>query len=227
MLDMTTESSELVLGVDSSTQSVKALLVRADDGTVVEQRVAGHPGGTEVDPQAWLDALDEVTADLLPRAAAVAVGGQQHGMVALDAEGAFVRPALLWNDTRSAPQAAELVQEWGGAQATADAVGSVLVASFTATKLRWLRDHEPEHATRVRQVLLPHDLLTWHLAGRPAEAVTDRGDASGTGYFSPADGAWRPDLAESALGRGVGLPRVAAPGEVVGRTASGAVVGPG
>ncbi|MSZ77379.1 MAG: xylulose kinase, partial [Actinobacteria bacterium] len=71
----------LVLGIDSSTQSTKALLVDAADGTVVESRTAPHPGGTEVDPRAWLRAVEEATADLLPRAAAVAVGGQQHGMV--------------------------------------------------------------------------------------------------------------------------------------------------
>jgi xylulokinase len=224
---MTSLSPDLVLGIDSSTQSVKALLVRADDGTVLDQRSASHPDGTEVDPQAWLDALDSVTADLLPRASAVAVGGQQHGMVALDSADQVVRPALLWNDTRSAKAADQLVQSWGGPQACAEAVGSVLVASFTATKLRWLRDHEPEHAERVRRVLLPHDLLTWHLAGRGPQPTTDRGDASGTGYFSPATGAWRPELAADALGHDIDLPRVAAPAEAVGRTGSGALVAPG
>lgn len=219
--------SELVLGIDSSTQSCKALLVRADDGTVLEQASTPHPDGTEVDPQFWLDALSHVTRDLAPRAAAAAVGGQQHGMVALDSADRPVRPALLWNDVRSAPQAARLVHEWGGPQATADATGSVLVASFTAAKLRWLRDHEPEHAAAVRRVLLPHDLLTWALAGRADVPTTDRGDASGTGYFSPAEDAWRPDLAECALGRPFEPPRVAAPAEVVGRTTTGALVAPG
>ncbi len=219
--------TELVLGIDSSTQSCKAVLVRADDGMLVDQASTCHPEGTEVDPQAWLDALDDVTRDLLPRAAAVAVGGQQHGMVALGADDRAVRPALLWNDVRSAPQAAQLVQEWGGPQATAAAIGSVLVASFTASKLRWLRDHESEHAAAVRRVLLPHDLLTWELAGRAEAPTTDRGDASGTGYFSPADDGWRPELAESALGRPFEAPRVATPAEVVGRTSGGAVVAPG
>ncbi len=156
-------SEDLVVGIDSSTQSCKALLVRADDGTVVDQVSAPHPDGTEVDPRAWLDALQQATAPLLERASAVAVGGQQHGMVALGDDDEPVRPALLWNDVRSAAQAADLVREWGGPQACADAVGSVLVASFTASKLRWLRDHEPEHAAAVRRVLLPHDYLTWHL----------------------------------------------------------------
>ena len=206
----------LVLGIDSSTQSTKAVLVRASDGAVVEHRSAAHPDSTEVDPRTWLDALDDAAGPLLPRADALAVGGQQHGMVALDGEGTPVRDALLWNDTRSAAEAAELVDELGGPQACADATGSVFVASYTITKLRWLRDHEPQNASRTDRVLLPHDYLTWHLAGRPAEATTDRGDASGTGYYSPHDNDWRPDLAAAALGHDIALPRIPAPSEVVG-----------
>src|SRR5215212_10441963 len=209
-------SQDLVLGIDSSTQSTKALLVDPEDGRVVDQRVARHPEGTEVDPRAWLDALAATTAELLPRASAVAVGGQQHGMVALGADGEPVRPALLWNDVRSAPQAEQLIAELGGSQACAEQIGSVLVASFTSTKLRWLRDNEPENAEAVRQVLLPHDYMTWQLAGRPDEPTTDRGDASGTGYFSPFKDTWLPELAEAALGRAVRLPRVAGPADVIG-----------
>ena len=216
-----------MLGIDSSTQSTKALLVDADDGTVVEAQTAPHPPGTEVDPRAWLDALDTATAGLLERADAVSVAGQQHGMVALDADGAPVRDALLWNDTRSAGAARDLVAELGGPQACADAVGSVLVASFTATKLRWLRDHEPERAARVAEVLLPHDYVSRHLSAPGTEAFTDRGDASGTGYFDTAGGAWRPDLAENALGRPFGLPRLVAPGAVAAQTPGGAVVAGG
>jgi xylulokinase len=219
-------SQDLVLGIDSSTQSTKALLVDPEDGRVVDQRVARHPEGTEVDPRAWLDALAATTAELLPRASAVAVGGQQHGMVALGADGEPVRPALLWNDVRSAPQAVQLIEELGGPEACAEQLGSVLVASFTSTKLRWVRDNEPDVARSVRQVLLPHDYLTWQLAGRPDEPTTDRGDASGTGYFSTAKDRWLPELAEAALGVPVGLPRVAAPGEVVGR-ADGRPIGAG
>lgn len=205
-----------VLGIDSSTQSTKAVLVDGDDGTVLQARTAGHPGGTEVDPRAWLTALDDAVGPLLEQADAVAVAGQQHGMVALDPAGEPVRDALLWNDTRSAAAAAALISEIGGPQACADAVGSVLVASYTITKLRWLRDHEAGNAGRVHRVLLPHDYLTWHLAGRPSEPTTDRGDASGTGYYSPREGTWRPDLAELALGHPVHLPRVAYPSEIVG-----------
>ncbi|HEX8497608.1 MAG TPA: FGGY family carbohydrate kinase, partial [Actinomycetales bacterium] len=221
-------SDDLVLGVDSSTQSCKALLLRADDGTTVATGRAAHPDGTEVDPRAWLEAVDQAAAGLLERAAAVAVGGQQHGMVALDDDGSPVRDALLWNDTRSAAAADQLVEEMGGAQACAEAVGSVLVASFTITKLRWVRDHEPEAAARTAQVLLPHDYVGWHLSGRTSAPATDRGDASGTGYWSPATQEWRPDLAAAALGRDVRLPRVAGPGEVVGQVPSSrAVIGAG
>lgn len=216
----------LVLGVDSSTQSTKALLVDAEDGTVVEERTARHPDGTAVDPRVWLAALDEAAGPLLDRAEAVAVGGQQHGAVLLDADGEPVHDALLWNDTRSAGAAAELNAELGGAAATAALTGSVLNASFTVTKLRWLRDHAPEAVARAERVLLPHDYLTWHLAGRPDEATTDRGDASGTGYFSPADDAWLPDVLERAAGRALRLPRVAGPAEVVGER-DGRVVAPG
>ena len=217
-------TSDLVLGIDSSTQSTKAVLVDAATGEVVDRGAAPHPPGTSVDPEAWLDAFDHTPDGLLPRASALAVGGQQHGMVALDADGRPVRDALLWNDTRSGAAAVDLIAELGGPQACAETVGSVLVASFTSTKLRWLRDHEPEAAARVREVLLPHDYVSRHVTG---ETFTDRGDASGTGYFSTAGDAWRPDLAEAALGRAVRLPRIVAPGEVAAKTSTGALVAAG
>ena len=217
----------LVLGVDSSTQSTKALLVDVDDGTVVAARTAPHPPGTAVDPRAWLAAFDDAAGPLLDRAAAVAVGGQQHGMVALDADDEPVHDALLWNDTRSAAAATALVDEMGGPAACAEAVGSVLVASMTVTKLRWLRDHAPEDARRTARVVLPHDYVTWHAAGRSGAPVTDRGDASGTGYFSPTLDRYRPDLLELALGHVPDVPRVAAPSERVFTTEHGAVVGAG
>ena len=216
-----------MLGVDSSTQSSKAVLVDADDGTVVDRAAAPHPPGTEVDPRAWLTAYDAVTGGLADRAAALGVAGQQHGLVARDAAGEPVRDALLWNDTRSAAAAADLVAEHGGPQACADAIGSVLVASFTVTKLRWLRDHEPDAAARVADVLLPHDYVALHASAPGTDPFTDRGDASGTGYFSTATGEWRPDLASVALGHDVVLPRVVAPGAVAAETGSGAVVSAG
>jgi xylulokinase len=216
--------SRLVAGIDSSTQSTKVVLCDADDGTVVGQGQAPHPPGTEADPEAWWSALQKAGDGLLERAAAVGVAGQQHGMVVLDDDGEVIRPALLWNDLRSAAAAGELVAEFGGPAWWAANTGSVPTASFTVTKLRWLAEHEPGNAARVSSVLLPHDWLTWRLLGKAAEKVTDRGDASGTGYFSPASGTWLPDLASAAVGHPVTLPRVAAPGEVVGHTAWGAAV---
>ncbi|MDQ2812237.1 MAG: xylulokinase [Actinomycetota bacterium] len=218
----------LVAGVDSSTQSTKVLLCRADDGVIVGQASAPHPDGTECDPELWWDALAQAGAGLLDRADAIGVAAQQHGMVVLDETGQVIRPALLWNDVRSAPQARTLISELGGPQQWAQQTGSVPTASFTITKLRWLAEHEPAAAARTAHVLLPHDWLTWRLAGRPATGpTTDRGDASGTGYFSPATGRWLPGMAEAALGRPAGLPRLAGPAEIVGRTAAGTALSAG
>jgi xylulokinase len=150
-------------------------------------------------------------------------------MVVLDDNGEVIRPALLWNDLRSAGAANELITE-RGPRWWAERTGSVPNASFTVTKLRWLAEHEPENAALVYRVMLPHDFLTWGLIAAPVlakEPVTDRGDASGTGYFSPADGVWLPEVAADALGHQVRLPRVADPAEAVDETAWGAVVSAG
>jgi xylulokinase len=233
----------LVAGIDSSTQSCKVVVRDAATGALVRTGRASHPDGTSVDPEAWWTALQEAitAAGGLDDVAAISVGGQQHGMVALDADGNVVRDALLWNDTRSAQAALDLIAELGdgdtakGAQAWADAIGSVPVASLTVTKLRWLRDNEPENAARVAAVALPHDWLTWRLAGYGPgsgsagldQLTTDRSDASGTGYWSPATDDYRPDLLELALGHSAIVPRVVAPNEVALKTPSGALLGPG
>ena len=223
----------LVLGVDSSTQSCKAVVVDSATGAVVRTGRAAHPDGTSVDPEAWWRALQEAIAEAgsLDDVAAWSVGGQQHGLVALDAQGCVVRDALLWNDTRSAGAAADLIDEFGAA-ALAVRTGLVPVASFTITKLRWLRDHEPENAARVAAVALPHDWLTWRLRGfgpeNPMldELVTDRSDASGTGYWNPATGEYDRELLVAALGHDAILPRVLGPDEWV-TDADGRRVGPG
>ena len=220
----------LVAGVDTSTQSTKVLVCDAETGAVVRQGRAGHPDATEVDPAEWWRAFEEATAGgLLDGVAAIGVGGQQHGMVLLDEGGAVVRDALLWNDTRSARSATDLIAELpDGAAGWARATGSVPVASFTVTKLRWVAQHEPEVAARVASVLLPHDWVTHKLRADPGAApTTDRGDASGTGYWSPATGEYRPDLLRLAFGRELAVPRVAGPGETVGETAAGALLAPG
>jgi xylulokinase len=214
----------LVAGVDSSTQSCKVVVVDAETGALVRSGQAAHPPGSEVDPQDWWDALLGAAARAgLAGVEAISVAGQQHGMVALDAAGNVVRPALLWNDTRSAAAADALIAEFG-ADALIHRTGSRPVASFTATKLRWLRDAEPENAQRVAAVALPHDWLTWRLRGfgpeRPDldELTTDRSDASGTGYWSPATGSYDRDLLVAALGHDVVLPRVLEPSQAAGRT---------
>ncbi|WP_433217069.1 xylulokinase [Dactylosporangium sp. CS-047395] len=218
----------LVAGVDTSTQSTKVLVCDADTGAVVREGRAAHPDGTEVAPAHWWTAFQEATAGgLLDGVAAIGVGGQQHGMVLLDEAGNVVRDALLWNDTRSAGAAEDLIAELpGGAAGWASAVGLVPVASFTVTKLRWVARHEPDVAARAASVVLPHDWITSLLNVRQ-ELTTDRGDASGTGYWSPTTGEYRTDLVRLAFGRDLALPRVAGPAEVVGETADGALLAPG
>ncbi len=217
----------LVAGVDCSTQSTKVVVCDADTGEVVREGRADHPDVTEVDARVWWQAWERASAGLLDGVAAVSVAGQQHGMVLVDESGTPVRDALLWNDNRSAPQAAALIDELGGPHAWADATGSVPVASFTVTKLRWVADHEPDVADRAQGVLLPHDWVTHQLRGGAGEPTTDRGDASGTGYWSAADDAYRPDLLRAAFGRDLAVPRVAAPHEAVGETPEGIVLAPG
>jgi xylulokinase len=220
----------LVAGVDSSTQSCKVVIRDAETGALVRSGRAPHPDGTEVHPDAWWSALMSAIGDAggLADVAAISVVGQQHGLVALDADGRVIRPALLWNDTRSAAAARDLTDEVGAAD-YARRTGVVPVASFTAAKLRWLRDAEPEHAARVAAVALPHDWLTWRLRGygpsgeadAPLGAdldalTTDRSDASGTAYWG-ADGYDR-DLLVRALGHDAVLPRVLGPSEIAGET---------
>ena len=186
-----------VAGVDSSTGSTKVEVRDADTGALVAGGSAPHPVTTpprsEQDPAAWWRAFEAAWAAAgSPTVAAVSVAGQQHGMVALDAARTVVRPAKLWNDTESAPDAGWLLKQLpGGAAAWAAACGSVPVAAFTVTKLSWLHRSEPEHWAQLAHVLLPHDWLTYRLTGN---LVTDRGDASGTGYWSPASGEYRWDL---------------------------------
>lgn len=209
----------LVAGVDSSTQSCKVVVREAETGELVREGRAAHPDGTSVDPRHWWTALQSAVdqAGGLSDVAAVSVAGQQHGMVCLDEDGNVVRDALLWNDTRSAAAAADLTAELGAEQ-WAQRIGLVPVASFTITKLRWLAQHEPANAKRTAAVCLPHDWLTWRLRGTGdlADLVTDRSDASGTGYFDSTANEYVPDLLSLALGRSdVVLPRVLGPAEFV------------
>ena len=223
----------LVAGVDSSTQSVKVVIRNAATGELVRQGRASHPDGTEVDPAHWESALDKAFTDAggLADVSAISIGGQQHGMVALDNNGDVIRPALLWNDTRSAQSARDLNSEMGGDAQAAKKVGSVLVASFTATKLRWLADSEKAHADKVAAVALPHDWLSWRLQGGKdfEKLFTDRSDASGTGYFDSVTSTYRDDLLKSALrtDRTIITPRIVAPSAFGGETLSGISIAAG
>jgi xylulokinase len=225
--------TQLTAGVDSSTQSVKVVIRNAETGELVRHGRASHPDGTEVDPAHWESALAKAMTDAggLDDVSAISIGGQQHGMVTLDSDGEVIRPALLWNDTRSAQSARALNSEMGGDAQAAQKVGSVLVASCTATKLRWLADNEKANAEKVAAVALPHDWLSWRLQGGKdfAKLFTDRSDASGTGYFDSVTSTYRADLLKSALrtDRTIITPRIVAPSAFGGETLSGIPIAAG
>ncbi len=229
------DSRPFVAGVDSSTQSCKIVICDPASGRIIREGRASHPDGSEVDPQAWWDAFLEAVraAGGLDDVRALSVGGQQHGMVCLDERGEVIRPALLWNDTRSAGAAEALTCERGdgdreaGARWWAHATGLVPVASFTVTKLRWVADNEPENARKIAAICLPHDWLSWKIRGG-FEAVgleglcTDRSDASGTGYMDRADAVYRREILAQALrisleeAEGIILPKICEPMEAMG-----------
>lgn len=226
----------LVAGVDSSTSACKVEVRDLDTGRLVGSGRAPHPATTpprsEADPHTWWSAFEAAAQQAglrdANRPAAIAVAGQQHGLVVLDAAGEVIRPAKLWNDTESADDAEDLVARLGPL-AWAEACGSVPVASFTITKLAWLRRCEPASFDRIARVGLPHDWLTHRLTGLWS---TDRGDASGTGWWSPTEGAYRTDLLElidAAIDWPSMLPEVLGPAEAAGQWAElgGALVAAG
>lgn len=233
----------LVAGVDSSTQSCKVMIRDAKTGVLVRSGLARHATGTEVNPSVWERAFDVAVkqAGGLGDVAAVSIAGQQHGMVPLDDDGTVVRDAILWNDTRSASDADDLVLEMGkgdrilGARQWADEAGLVPVASFTVSKLRWFARAEPERFQRTSAIALPHDWLTWKVQGETeiAALATDRSEASGTGYFDAERGEYLPKLLALAGGphaAGLILPVVHAPHEAVGQArvcGKEMLVGPG
>lgn len=232
----------VVLGVDSSTQSTKVEARVLESGQLVASARASHPAVSppvsEQPPEAWWDALLAATEQLGPvrnDVVAMSIAGQQHGLVLVDDRDRVIRPAKLWNDTTSAPEAARLVAERGPSW-WSEACGSVPVAAFTVSKLAWVAGHEPDLLARTTRVMLPHDYLTWRATGRH---VTDRGDASGTGWFDAGSNAYlAPQLAAATSAIEVDqLPTVVGPGDAVGTLASHAatalglsrdvVVGPG
>jgi xylulokinase len=205
----------IVAGVDSSTQSVKVVLRDSDSGELIASTSRPHPDGTEIDPQYWWKALSEALDELgSHKISAISIAGQQHGMIALDKDGAVIRDALLWNDTRSDKAALDLNQEIPDIALRA---GSQLVASFTASKVRWLADNEQENAKKVAAIALPHDWLSWKLSGAKSleTLFTDRSDASGTGYFDSVKNDYCLDILATAIrnSKKIALPKVVAPNQ--------------
>ena len=220
---------KIVAGVDSSTQSVKVVLRDADSGELIASTSRPHPDGTEVNPLEWKRALDSALDELSSHEiSAIAIGGQQHGMVALDNDGKVIRNALLWNDTRSDKAADALNAEIPDIH---QRTGSKLVASFTASKVRWLADNEKSNAEKVSAIALPHDWLSWQLTGASSLATlfTDRSDASGTGYFDSVKNEYCRDIFATSLRseREVVLPTITAPHLFGGETSQGIPIAAG
>jgi xylulokinase len=216
----------LVAGVDTSTQATKVLVVDPEYGRVVatgraSHEVTGTGGARETDPEVWWRALGTALAGTgrAGDVSAISVAGQQHGLVALDGGGRPVRPAILWNDTRSAPEARELTEALGGREVWAERIGLVPVPSFTATRWAWLRRHEPAAAAATLAVRLPHDFLMERLSGRGA---TDRGDASGTAWWSTRDETYAADVLELIELDPALLPHVLGPREIAGEVTAAA-----
>lgn len=213
----------LVAGVDSSTQSTKVEIREIETGDVVATGRAAHPPVhppvSEQDPESWWSALVKAlsqVSDHMVEVEAISVVAQQHALVCLDGDGDPMRPAKLWNDTTSASQARALVERLG-AKTWSQRCGLVPVSSITITKLAWLMEHEPHVVADADAFMLPHDFLTFRLTG---SRVTDRGDASGTGWWSPVSEAYEPELLglvvpdpQELIGR---LPRVLGPRESAG-----------
>ncbi|NLU69216.1 FGGY family carbohydrate kinase [Streptomyces sp. HNM0574] len=217
----------IVAGLDSSAEYTRIVVCDEETGAVIKQGHAEHPGERD-DPQSWLASLGKAAGGgTLSDVRAIGVSAQQQGLIALDGTGTPVRPALLGNDRRVQPAAAGLVDALGGREAWAQAVGAVPQGAHPVSKLRWLARNEPEQAARITEVMQPHDWLVWQLLGRPERRTTDRGDASGTGFWSPLTESYRPDLVELALGHGVGLPDVLGPAEPAGRTPEGLLISAG
>ncbi len=191
----------LVLGIDSGTQSTKALVVDAKSGKVLGSASAAYdlipnlpPGAKEQHPHTWRDATAKAMKAALKAAKATAaevkaigVSGQQHGFVPLDKNGEVIRAAKLWCDTSTIAECEEITGKLGGLKAAIKAVGNSIAPGFTAPKILWLKNHEPENFARLATVLLPHDYLNFWLTG---QATMEYGDASGTALLDVRKRQW-------------------------------------
>jgi xylulokinase len=221
--------TRLFIGLDSGTQSTRAVLVDGGSGRVVAARSAAYdilpsdvPGTKEQDPADWVRAAQTVIEGVLRdagpdtrgRVAAIGISGQQHGFVPLDADGRVIRPAKLWCDTSTAAECETLVGRLGGLPRTIELIGNGIPAGFTASKILWLKEHEPGNYARLATVLLPHDYLVFWLTGRPH---MEWGDASGTALMDVRSRAWSGEVV-AALDPGLAgrLPSPAHPREPAG-----------
>src|SRR6266571_2058887 len=198
----------LLLGIDSGTQSTKVVVVDARDGKVVASAaqeydlIAGlPPGAKEQHPHTWRDATASGIRRALRQAKAAAaevqaigVSGQQHGFVPLDKDGEVIRPAKLWCDTSTAGECDEIMEKLGGLKKTIKALGNAVLPGFTASKILWLKKHEPKNFARLATVLLPHDYLNFWLTG---EKVMEYGDASGTALLDVRKRKWSEAVLEA------------------------------
>ncbi|MGD0781400.1 MAG: xylulokinase [Candidatus Aminicenantales bacterium] len=222
------------IGVDSGTQSTKVLIVDFESGKVVGRGQASHamipglkPGESEQDPEVWIKAFEEALGEALGEARldpgqvrALGVSGQQHGFVPLDADGCPIRPAKLWNDTSTVAENEAILEALGGPAAAIEKLGLAPAVGFTASKILWLKRHEPDAFARLATVLLPHNYINFRLTGR---ACMEYGDASGTGLMDIRARRWHPDaLAAVDAGLGGKLPPLRHPLEPVGPMKAGA-----
>lgn len=194
-------SRSLLIGIDSGTQSTKALVVDARSGKVVGSGSASYglieglpPGAKEQDPDTWRAALVKSVKLALKEAkasggevVAISVSGQQHGFVPMDKAGAVIRPAKLWCDTSTTAECAEITEALGGVKGAIRALGNAVLPGFTAPKILWLRKNEPENYARLATVLLPHDYLNWWLTGG---MFMEYGDASGSALMDVRKRRW-------------------------------------
>lgn len=194
----------MYIGVDCGTQSTKVVVVDVEQGLIRGEASRPHHldegehGRREQAPSEWLAALKGAFFEALERAGVdagqvrgIGVSGQQHGMVALDADGVPVYPAKLWCDTETSAHNSDLVARLGGEAGCLEKLGLVLQTGYTASKVAWLREHHPDAYGRIDSLLLPHDYLNFWLTGN---RVTEAGDASGTGYFDTLRRRWRLDV---------------------------------
>lgn len=198
----------MYLGIDLGTSGVKALLIDADQRIVASASAPlevsrPHDGWSEQNPADWIEAAEQALAGLkashagaLAAVRGIGLSGQMHGAVLLDASGAVLRPAILWNDTRSHAEAVALDADPRFRALT----GNIVFPGFTAPKLAWVKAHEPDVFARVARVLLPKDYLRLWLTG---EFVSEMSDAAGTAWLDVGRRAWSADLlAATGLGPG-------------------------